>query len=203
MCMEKVIARFIQIMFHPLLISTMAIFILFRSNLYLAFIAEQIRQIVLLITVAFTCIIPLVFIIMLGVIKPYFTDKVKFPEVSVIYLFTAISYYTGYYFISKMPLDGFFKAAFLAATLVIIALSLISRQWKISSHMAGVGALAGSTIAIMLRLGVFNFSILSAVMIAGGLTGFSMLSLSKNNPAQVLAGYILGFAVLYSIFTFI
>ena len=201
--MEKVIARIIQILFHPLLISTMAMLVLFRTNLYLAFISEQISQIVLMITVTSTCIIPLVFIILIGVIKPYFKDKAKFPEVSLIYLFTAISYYVGYYFISKIPLDGFFKAAFLAATLVIVALSLISRQWKISSHMAGVGAIAGSTIAIMLRLGVFNFTFLSAVLIVGGLTGFSMLSLSKNNPAQVLAGYILGFTVLYSIFTFI
>jgi len=201
--MEKVIARIIQILFHPLLISTMAMLVLFRTNLYLAFISEQISQIVLMITVTSTCIIPLVFIILIGVIKPYFKDKTKFPEVSLIYLFTAISYYVGYYFISKIPLDGFFKAAFLAATLVIVALSLISRQWKISSHMAGVGAIAGSTIAIMLRLGVFNFTFLSAVLIVGGLTGFSMLSLSKNNPAQVLAGYILGFTVLYSIFTFI
>ena len=178
-------------------------FILFRSNLYLAFIAEQLRQIVLMITIATTCIIPLVFVIMFEIIKPYFKDKVKFPQESIIYLFTATSYYVGYYFISKMPLDGFFKAAFLSATLVIVALSLISRQWKISSHMTGVGALAGSTIAIMLRLGVFNFSFLSSVLIVGGLTGFSMLSLSKNNPAQVLAGYILGFAVLFSVFTFI
>jgi hypothetical protein len=201
--MEKVIARIIQILFHPLLISTLAMFILFRTNLYLAFISEQLRQIVILITIASTCIIPLIFIIMIAVIKPYFKSKVKFPEVSVIYLFTAISYYVGYYFISKMPLDGFFKAAFLAATLVIVALSLLSRLWKISSHMAGVGALAGSTIAIMLRLDIFNFPFLSAVLIVGGLVGFSMLALSKNNPAQILAGYILGFGILYSVFTFI
>jgi membrane-associated phospholipid phosphatase len=69
--------------------------------------------------------------------------------------------------------------------------------------MAGVGALAGSTIAIMLRLDIFNFPFLSAVLIVGGLVGFSMLALSKNNPAQILAGYILGFGILYSVFTFI
>lgn len=84
-----------------------------------------------------------------------------------------------------------------------VSLSLISLKWNISAHMAGVGAIAGSTIAIMLRLGVFNLSFLTAVQLAGGLTGFSMLALAKNNPAQVLAGYILGFGILFTVFTYV
>lgn len=177
--------------------------ILFRTNLYVAYIPEQVRQIILIVTLVSGCLIPLFFISVIGKIKKYFQDKVKFSEASMIYLFTAISYYIGYWFISKMPLDGFYKASFLAGTLVLVLLSLISLQWNISSHMAGVGAIAGSSIAIMIRLGVYNFSFLSAVLIAGGLTGFSMLALSKNNPAQVLAGYILGFGVLFSVFTYL
>ncbi len=156
-----------------------------------------------MITFVSTCLIPLVFIIAIGVIIKNFQDKVKFPEITIIYLFTAISYYIGYYFISRMPLDGFYKAAFLAGTLVLVLLSMISLQWNISSHMAGVGAIAGFSIAIMLRLGFYNLFFLSAVLIAGGLTGFSMLALSKNNPAQVLAGYILGFGILFLVFTYL
>jgi len=125
------------------------------------------------------------------------------PEVSIIYLFTSICYYFGFYFISIIPLAGFFKTIFLAGALVLIVLSIISLQWNISSHMAGVGAIAGSSIAVMLRLGVFNLVFLSAVLIAGGLTGFSMLALTKNNPAQVLAGYILGFGILFLVLSYI
>jgi len=201
--MEKTFAKIIQFLFHPLLISTIGMFILFRTNLYVAYIPEQVRQIILIVTLVSGCLMPLFFITVIGKMRKYFQDKVKFSEVSIIYLFTAISYYIGYYFISKMPLDGFYKAAFLAGTLVLVLLSLISMHWNISSHMAGVGAIAGSSIAIMLRFGVYNFSVLSAVLIAGGLTGFSMLALSKNNPAQVLAGYILGFGILFSVFTYL
>lgn len=201
--MEKTFAKIIQFLFHPLLISTIGMFILFRTNLYVAYIPDHVRQIILIITLFSSCLLPLAFITVIGKMKKHFQDKVKFSEVSIIYLFTAISYYIGYYFISKMPLDGFYKVAFLSGTLVLVLLSLISMRWNISSHMAGVGAIAGSSIAIMIRLGVYNFSFLSAVLIAGGLTGFSMLALSKNNPAQVLAGYILGFGILFSIFTYL
>jgi len=201
--MEKVFARLIRFLFHPLLISTLAMFILFRTNLYIAYIPEEISRIVLLVTLVSTCIVPSFFIIIIGIIKTYIKENRKFPDVTLIYLLTAISYYIGYYFILNMPLAGFFKAAFLAGTLVSVSLSVISMQWNISSHMAGVGAVAGSTIAIMLRLGEFNFSFLTVVLIAGGLTGFSMLALAKNNPAQILAGYILGFGILFSVFTYI
>jgi len=201
--MEKVFARIIQTLFHPLLIATIGVLILFRTNLYFAFISGQIRQIVVLGTFAATFLIPLVFIISIGIIKKHFAGKGKFPEITMIYLFTALSYYLGYYFLSKMPLAGFFKAAFLAGTLVLVSLSLISLRWKISSHMVGVGALAGVTIAIMLRLGVFDQSFLALVLIAGGLTGFARLALAKNNPAQVLAGYLLGFGILFLIFSYI
>lgn len=201
--MEKLFARIVQILFHPLLISTLGVFILFRTNLYVAFISEPIRQIVILTAFASTCLIPLVFIITIGVIKKNFQEKGRFPEITVIYLFMAISYYIGYYFLSKLPLAGFFKAGFLAGTMVLISLSLISLHWNISSHMAGVGAIAGITIAIMLRLGVFDPIFLTAVLMAGGLTGFSQLALVKNNPAQVCAGYMLGFGILFSVFTYI
>jgi hypothetical protein len=157
----------------------------------------------MIITIASTCLIPLIFVFAIGALKNRAQDKEKFPELTVIYLLTAASYYIGYLFISKIRLAGFFNLAFLAGTLVLVALSLISLRWKISSHMAGLGALAGSTIAIMLNSGVFNLIFLSAVLLAGGLTGFSMLALTKNNPAQVLAGYMLGFIILFSVFSYI
>lgn len=201
--MEKIFAQIIRILFHPLLISTAGMFVLFRTNLYVAFLAVEIRQIVMLTTLVSTCLIPLVFIISIGLIKKHFNDKGMFPIVTMIYLFTAISYYEGYYFLSKMPLAGFFKAAFLAGTLVLISLSLISLRWNISSHMAGMGAIGGISIAIMLRLGVYDPFFLTAVLIASGLTGFAQLALAKNNPAQVFAGYVIGFGILFSIFTYI
>lgn len=201
--MEKLFARIIQILFHPLFIATLGVIILFRTNLYIAFISESIRQIVVLTTFASTCLLPMGFILLVGVFKKYYPKKGRFPKITVFYLFAGISYYIGYYFLSKLPLAGFFKASFFAGTLVLISLSLISLRWKISSHMAGVGALTGIAVAIMLRSGIFDQAFLAAVLMASGLTGFSQLALAKNNPTQVLAGYILGFGVLFAVFSYI
>lgn len=201
--MEKIIARIIQVVFHPLLISVLGVIVLFRTNLYVAFITEQMRQVILYSTIASTCLIPLIFIFSLHWVKKYFYEKESTSEVSIIYLIIAICYYSMYYFLSKMPLTAFYKMGFLAGTLVLISLSLISLRWNISSFMAGVGAIAGITVAYMLRFGGYNLLFLAAVLMAGGLTGFSRLSLEKNTPAQVYAGYLLGFGILFSVFTYI
>ncbi len=198
---EKIAARVIQVVFHPLLIPVIGVIILFRTNLYIAFISGQMRQIILLSTFLATCLVPLFFIFTLRLFTKFIYNQGKYPEASIIYLFTAICYYIGYYYISMLTLAGFYKAAFLAGTLVLISLSLISLRWNISSFMAGTGAIAGLSIAIMLRLGIYDPLFLVAVLLAGGLAGFSQLSLEKNTPAQVYAGYLLGFGILFSIFS--
>lgn len=200
--MEKIIARIIQVAFHPLLISVSGVIVLFRTNLYVAFISEQMRQLILYTTIAATCLIPLIFIFSLRIIKKRLDEKGNTLEESIIYLIMAICYYSAYYFISKMPLTAFYKMVFLAGTLLLITLSLISLRWNISSFMAGVGAMAGITVAMMLRVGAYNLFFLAAVLMAGGLTGFSRLALEKNTPAQVYAGYLLGFAILFSVFAY-
>jgi len=199
--MEKLIARVIQVVFHPLLVPVIGVIILFRTNLYIAFISGQMRQLIVLLTFLATCLVPLFFVFTLRLFTKLFQNQGRYPEISIILLFTALCYYIGYYYISMLTLAGFYKAGFLAGTLVLISLSLISLRWNISSYMAGSGAMAGLSIAIMLRLGIYDPIFLSAVLLAGGLAGFSQLSLEKNTPAQVYTGYLLGLGILFSIFS--
>jgi len=161
------------------------------------------RQLVILSVFSTTFLLPLIFIILFRIINKHYYTKRSASEMSFIYLFTAISYYSGYYFISQLPLAGFYKTGLLAGTLVLISLSLIALRWKISSYMAGAGTIAGITIAVMLRLGVYNLTFLSAVLLIGGLTGFSRLRLKKNTPLQVCTGYLLGFGILFLVFSYI
>lgn len=199
--MEKIAARVIQILFHPLLIPVIGLFILFRTNLYIAFISTQMRETILLSAFFATCLVPAFFIIGLRLYTKHFFNHPGYPSNSIIYLFTAICYYVGYFYTSMWTLAGFYKAGFLAGTIVLILLSLISIRWNISSFTAGTGAITGLIIAIMLRLGVYDPVLLPAVLMAGGLTGYSRLVLGKNTPAQVYAGYLLGFSILFAIYS--
>ena len=88
--MEKIAAWVIQVVFHPLLIPVFGVIILFRTNLYIAFISGQMRQIILLSTFLATCLVPLFFIFTLRLFTKLYYKEGKFPEISIILLFTAI-----------------------------------------------------------------------------------------------------------------
>jgi hypothetical protein len=200
--MEKNIARLILIVFHPLIITTLGIILLFRSSFYLASIADEIKQIILLSTFFGTCIVPLLMILS----KYFLMKRIGFNDKlfnTSVYLFTALCYYLSYLVISGLPIAGFFKVVFLSGALLLISLSLITLRWNISVHTAGTGALLGATIALLLRLETVHTEGLALIILIGGMSGFACLKLEKNTPAQIYTGYFLGFSVLFLIFNFV
>lgn len=200
--MERALARLILIIYHPLLITSLGIVLLFHSDFYLAFIAYEVKLVVLLSAFLGTCVIPA-----LIVSSRYFFAKVDQMNEklyhSLVYLITAICYYMAYYVISDFAVAGFFRALFLAGSLLLVTLALISLRWNISVYTAGAGALTGTALALSIRLGIVHSTGLTMVILMAGLTGFSCLRLGKNNPAQVYAGYLVGFSLLFLIFNFI
>lgn len=195
-------ARLILIICHPLLITSLGIVLLFHSDFYLAFIAYEVKLVVLLSAFLGTCVIPA-----LIVSSRYFFAKVDQMNEklyhSLVYLITAICYYMAYYVISDFAVAGFFRALFLAGSLLLVTLALISLRWNISVYTSGAGALTGTALALSMRLGIVHSTGLAMVILMAGLTGFSCLRLGKNNPAQVYAGYLVGFSLLFLIFNFI
>ena len=201
--MKKVLARSISIVFHPLLLPTLGILLLFQTDLYITFLSGTLKRMIMISTLFSTGIIPALFVLSGRIWKKGGGPGEKVPIQTLTYLIAGISYFVGYYFISKLPVAGFFNAIFLAGTLVLVALALISLQWNISSHMAALGGLFGIALAIMLRLGHHDIWLLTLILLAGGFTGYARLEMGKNNPAQVYAGYILGFLILFLIFNFV
>jgi hypothetical protein len=200
--MEKNIARLILIVFHPLIITTFGIILLFRSSFYLATIADEIKLIILFSTFFGTCLIPLLMILSKYFLMKEISSKDKLFK-TIVYLFTALCYYLSYLVISELPIAGFFRVVFLSGALLLVALSLVTLRWNISAHTAGAGALLGTTIALMLRLETIHAEALALMILIGGMSGFACLKLEKNTPAQVYSGYFLGFSILFLIFNFV
>lgn len=201
--MEKFLARSISIAFHPLLLPTLGLLLLFQTDLYITFLSGTLKQVIFISTLISTGVIPALFVLSGRIFKSNSESWEKVPVQTLTYLISGVSYFAGYYLVSKLPVAGFFNAIFLSGTLVLVALALISLRWNISSHMAALGALFGIVLAIMLRLGQHDMSLIVVILLAGGFTGYARLVMGKNNPAQVYAGYILGFSILFLIFNFV
>jgi len=200
--MSEKIAKVISIVFHPVLVPTIGLLLLLNSGFYFTMLSWEAKRFVLLVVFFSTCILPLLSVAIMAlnpkfdIMMPGSRDRIM-PLLS-----SSIFYYLGYMLLSKGRAFPEFKLFLLASVLVIVALLVISFKWKISNHMAAIGGLAGTLFALSFRSGMNPVYSLLIVVLISGLVGTARLILEKHTIGQLIAGYGLGFSVLYAIIYF-
>jgi membrane-associated phospholipid phosphatase len=88
----------------------------------------------------------------------------------------------------------------LAGAITILLLTIITLKWKVSAHMAGVGALTGALFIFSSQLQAdFITFIILAILIAG-LTGVARIILKAHTPGEIYVGFGIGLLTLFSTF---
>lgn len=144
-----------------------------------------------------TCILPMLAVAIMA-LNPKFNTAMSENRDRILPLATSsIFYYLGFLLLSKLRAVPDFKIFMVATVLVIVALLIISFKWKISIHMAAIGGLTGTMFALSFRSGVNPVYPILIVVLVSGLVGTARLLLKKHNVLQIVAGYVLGFTILY------
>lgn len=186
---------FVSYLFHPLLIPTYLLLILFNSDTYMAYVLSDSLQLIILVTVlVLTCIMPILSSFLLlrkqGVKNLMMEEK---QERNLPFFFTLLYYIACFYFLQKLPVPSFIKVLILAATFSIGVALLINFFWKISVHMIGMGGLTGALYSLSVILyGNFQMEILLAFILSG-VVGSARLQKESHSPAQLYTGFIAGF----------
>lgn len=201
--MSEKIAKVISILFHPVLIPTLGLVLLMNSGFYFTALSWEAKRFVMLVVFFTTCILPMLSVAIMALNPKFDISMTKSRDRILPLLSSSMFYYLGYLLLSKVRAVPDFKLFMVATVLVIIVLLVISFRWKISLHMASLGGLAGTLLALSFRSGVNPiYSILIAVLVSG-LLGTARLILKKHDIWQLLAGYGLGFIVLYLVIYFV
>jgi hypothetical protein len=194
--MGKVSARILSFLFHPMLLPTIGILILFNSGSILDFLPFQAKKIILLIVFVSTCILPLTFVpffIFQKIIKNVQMENNK--ERLVPFLVTSILYFFCYYMLRRLGAPQTIVLFILAAAINVFTLFLLSFKYKISAHMAGIGGLTGAFIAISFILKInLEYFIISAIIVSG-IIGYSRLKLETHKQYQIYVGWFTGLAI--------
>ena len=201
--MSERISKFISIIFHPVLIPTLGFFLLFNSGFYFSMLTWEAKRFVLLVVLFSTGILPMLSVAILALNSKFDISMENSRDRIIPLLSSSVFYYLGYILLERMKSFPVFKLFLVASVLVIIALLLISFKWKISNHMAAVGGLTGTIFALSFRSGVNPIYTILTVILISGLVGTARLVLKKHDLKQLIAGYILGFSVLYLVIYFI
>ena len=200
--MEKRLAQVISVVFYPLFVPTYAFAILLTMPAYFsALMPAAAKWMVIGIIFLLTCVIPtLSFILMIKsrlVQSKYLSNR---DDRTIPYIVTIIFFYLTFYILKKLQISPVYYYFVIGATMLNVIIMGINFFWKISSHMASVGALAGMTVGLSYFLGTFYFGLIALSLLISGMTGFARLKLKEHTPAQVYAGFLVGFFTILGLF---
>ncbi len=188
--------KFISGLFHPLLLATYMLVILYLRAPHLIG-PVSIDSIPTLIFAAFltTCLIP---IFTIGILK--LTSKVSnleltnreeriMPFISITLFYTA----TTYIFITQFKIGIVLSVTLVTITALIFTLLIITNWFKISIHAAANWSTVGILTYLLVTEGdVFFYPLIYWVLFAG-LVSTSRLSLGYHRPSEIWIGSIYGF----------
>lgn len=201
--MPEKIAKIISTIFHPILLPTLGFLLLFISGFYNSMLTTEAKRFILLVIFFSTATLPMLSIAVLA-FNPNFNFLMPNSRDRIVpLLFTSVFYYIGFILLGRIHFLPVFKLFMIASVLLIIALLLVSFKWKISIHMAAIGAVTATFFALSFRGGVNPTLAINILVIISGLIGTARLLLNKNSIKQLGAGYILGFAILYPVIYFL
>jgi membrane-associated phospholipid phosphatase len=201
--MTEKAAKIISIVFHPFLIPILGFLVLFNTDFYFSVLSGDAKRFVLLVVFFTTAILPTLSVAVLALNPKFNISMENMRERVISLLMTGVYYYLGFQLLNRIRLFPVFKMFLIASVLVIVLLLMITLKWKISTHMASVGALAGTVFALSFRSGMNPLAIILGVVLISGLVGSARLFLNKHTLTQIAAGYGLGFLILYFVLYFI
>ena len=201
--MEQRAAQIISYIFHPLLMPSYGLLLLFANrNVFTFMLPFQAKAAVLFIVFLNTSLLPaFIFYLMkrrgmLSSLRMENRTERVFP-----FIIAALFYFTTYFMLRKFQLPSLlYFMLFGSACLIVIAL-IVNFWWKISIHMLAIGGLTGAFFSMAVFVPLNFFVTVSIAILASGLTGFSRLKLNAHTPAQVYGGFVTG--SFFMIFLFI
>jgi len=101
----------------------------------------------------------------------------------------------GYYLLHNLLFyTPILKAELLGAIIIILIAAIVSKFWKISLHLLGMGGVVGVFIALQIIHGDFLYLLLLFILLSG-LLGAARIKQKAHNYAQVYAGFLVGLSV--------
>jgi len=194
----KQVAKFISVVFHPLLLTTYLVIVLSYYFPAMLMIRKENRMIIVGLVFVFTFVLPAVNLVMLrafGNIQSLTLQSRKerilpFVFISLLYLLVTFLFYF------KLPFSANFNKLMMIISALVVVSLLITFFYKISIHSIAMGG--GIGILLPLNQVTEQMSLLwptAFTILATGLVMSSRLMLDAHTPREVMYGGVVGFVV--------
>jgi membrane-associated phospholipid phosphatase len=186
-------ARLLSMLFTPFYLPIVGLVILFSFS-YLSIFPLLYKLQVLILTYLFTILLPIVMIHFYRRYQGWTLIELGHRERRMVpYVISIICYFSCIYVMETLHMPHFMGSIIIAALLVQIVCALINVWWKISTHTAAVGGVAGALFAYAEYFSFNPVWWLCLVIIVAGLLGTSRMILRQHSLSQVVGGFGVGF----------
>ena len=185
-------ARVISAIFTPFSIPFLAFLILFLFS-YLRIMPIQYKLIVLGVVYCFTILMPTLTIFLFRKINGFSPEdlgerKRRFMP----FLLTITSYVFSLVMMHRLNIPWYMTGIILAALIMMVICIVVNLKWKLSEHMAGVGAIVGGLVSFSALFGYNPVWWLCLFILIAGVLGTARIILQHHTLGEVLVGFAVG-----------
>lgn len=202
----KTFLKIISYVFQPLVMPLFGIMLLMQipinqlfPNALLLINESTYKTIAIAGTLLFTAVLPALPILIMmrrGQIKDLFISKRE--ERTMPYLFSMLAYVFWVLFLWRtLQFPMYLLIYTIGCVVSVFIMTLINLKWKISAHMTGIGGLAGGIFGVCYQMALNPVWLFALVIVVSGLVAISRLYLKAHTPGQIIAGYLLGFLLVF------
>lgn len=186
------IARVISLLFTPFYLPLFGLIILFTLS-YLALLPISYRLQVLAMVYFFTILLPTYLIHFYRRHQGWNLIEIGQRKRRVVPYVISIGCYMACLWLLRIThVFHFISGILIAALLVQMVCALINIWWKISTHTAAIGGVAGALFAFAEIFGFNPVWWLCLVLIVAGILGSARMTLRQHSLPQVVAGFFVG-----------
>ena len=185
-------ARAISAIFTQFSIPFLAFLILFLFS-YLRIMPIQYKLIVLGVVYCFTILMPTLTIFLFRKINGFSPEdlgerKRRFMP----FLLTITSYVFCLVMMHRLNIPWYMTGIILAALIMMVICIVVNLKWKLSEHMAGVGAIVGGLVSFSALFGYNPVWWLCLFILIAGVLGTARIILQHHTLGEVLVGFAVG-----------
>ncbi len=182
-----------SMVFTPFYLPIVGLMALFSFS-YLSIFPWQYKLQVLIMVYLFTILLPTVMIHLYRRYQGWTPIELGHRERRMVpYVISIMCYFACIYVMERLHMPHFMGAIVVAGLAVQIVCAIVNVWWKVSTHTAAIGGMAGALFAFAEYLGFNPVWWLCLIIIVAGMVGTSRMILRQHSLSQVVGGFWIGF----------
>lgn len=113
------------------------------------------------------------------------------------YVIAILCYFLCFYLMNLLHIPHFMSSIIVAALGIQVVCAIINLWWKVSTHMAAIGGVAGALLAFSIMFMFNPTGWFCVVILLAGMVGTARMVLRQHTLPQVVTGFLLGIVIAF------